>query len=210
MQPGWSQENGHGRQCDGSQCKHLSELQFQEASRASCCPEMQHVQSCVRFLAHGLPHLLNPRASPCGPQTCCECRPHHHHLQILNYRIWGVWVLSFFFSLPWVASEWFPEKSGKKKLIPGIFQSFAVLTCWEELCLVGWRSASHFQDSHGEAWDETAAWTSESHQHLLLFSKLTPMTVLDLQAPAATLPLVPMPDLLHAAHLVLCLLAPSG
>ncbi len=100
MQPGWSQENGHGRRCDGSQCKHLSELQFQEASRASCCPEMQHVQSCVQFLARGLPHLRNPRASPCGPQTCCECHPHHYHLQILNYHIWGVWVLSFFFSLP--------------------------------------------------------------------------------------------------------------
>ncbi len=122
-------------------------------------------------------------------------------------------VGALFLFLSPLSSEWVSEymkNLEKKKLIPGIFQSFAVLTCWEELCLVGWHSASHFQDSHGEAWDETAAWTSESHQCLLLFSKLTPMTVLDLQAPAATLPLVLMPDLLHAAHLVLCLLAPSG
>ncbi len=98
MQPGWSQENGHGRQCDGSQCKHSSELQFQEASLASCCPEMQHVQSCVRFLAHALPHLLNPRASPCGPQTCCECHPHHHHLQI-SIITFGVCGCSLSFSL---------------------------------------------------------------------------------------------------------------
>lgn len=125
QQPGWLQENAHGRQCDGNLCTHLSELQFQEASLASYFPETQHVQSCAQFLAHALPHLQNPHASPCAPQTC-------HHLQKSSKNT----LCDSSKSAHRKCTSPNPVRRMELNVASACLLA-AIITYWAELCLVG-------------------------------------------------------------------------